>query len=480
MVSPFTRWSGLLLFVLCLLPSLVHAELKRVDYEEPKDFSISFPLGWKQGYMETGQYEKYQGKAFPVKGQAFTPSIIIGSLEMQVPCTLEDWYQKTLRDCRDSIQNYNEGKNGNTTINGIPARWFLFTWTINGIPAESLSVVLLTDTRRYLIMAVTAEEDYQKLFPMLTATISTFKPKPFTPVTTSLLKAREGFTTKSVPSKYEPEGPATIPPANLFNLIKYTSPAGQLAAYVTPDPGDGKKHPAVLWAHGGFGGIDEDFWKTPKADNDQTAQAFRKAGLVLMVPSWRGENDNPGKFEAFYGEVKDLLAARDYLAQLPYVDPTRIYLAGHSTGGTLILLATVSTDKFRAAFSFGGAPDITRAVLDGNYLGGFMPFDFRSFDESRLRSAINFTGAIQRPTFYFGGASEGYIPDALRMQTFAIAAGVPFSVFPVKNGDHFSILSPITALVAQKILQDTGDTCNITFTQDEVNKTFAAAFPEEE
>ncbi len=50
-----------------------------------------------------------------------------------------------------------------------------------------------------------------------------------------------------------------------------------------------------------------------------------------------GENDNPGQFELFYGEVDDAVAAIDYLRSVPYVDPSRIYLAGHSTGGSITL-----------------------------------------------------------------------------------------------------------------------------------------------
>jgi dipeptidyl aminopeptidase/acylaminoacyl peptidase len=52
----------------------------------------------------------------------------------------------------------------------------------------------------------------------------------------------------------------------------------------------------------------------------------------------RGGNDNPGRREGFLGEVDDVLAAADHLSKLPHIDPTQIYLGGHSTGGTLALL----------------------------------------------------------------------------------------------------------------------------------------------
>jgi dipeptidyl aminopeptidase/acylaminoacyl peptidase len=228
----------------------------------------------------------------------------------------------------------------------------------------------------------------------------------------------------------------------------------------------------VVWAHGGFGGIGDHFWEVAPRDNDQSARAFREAGLILMCPSWRGENDNPGRFELFYGEVDDLLAARDYLSALPYVDPERVYFAGHSTGGTLTLLAAVSTDKFRAAFSFGGAPDLWTVVRDGKGYGN-TPFDHRSRDEARMRSALPFVKAIRRPTFYFEGEDSGYNSDAARMQQLAQRAGVPFQAFQVRGGNHFDILDPLTRLVASKIKQDTEASCNITLTDEEVKDAFA-------
>ena len=79
----------------------------------------------------------------------------------------------------------------------------------------------------------------------------------------------------------------------------------------------------------------------------------------MMFPSLRGGNDNPGRKEGFLGEVDDVLAAADFLATVDYVDPRRLYLGGHSTGGTLVLLVAESSDRFRAVFSFGPVDDVS-------------------------------------------------------------------------------------------------------------------------
>ncbi len=100
----------------------------------------------------------------------------------------------------------------------------------------------------------------------------------------------------------------------------------------------------------------------------------------MMFPSLRGGNRNPGKKEGFLGEVDDIVAAADYLAKKPYVDPQRIYLGGHSTGGTLVLLVAECSDRFRAIFSFGPADQVE------GYPDDFLPYNSRNPAENKVRS----------------------------------------------------------------------------------------------
>jgi len=294
------------------------------------------------------------------------------------------------------------------------------------------------------------------------------------PKTQSLLTARKGFTTELIPSSYEADDEAPVPPASAnLRLVQYRSPAGKLAAYVSPDPEDGERHPAVLWAHGGFGGIGSWFWEEASPQDDQTASAFREAGIVMMLPSWRGENDNDGSFELFFGEIDDLLAAREYLAGLPYVDPERIYLAGHSTGGTLALLAATASHQFRAVFSFGGAPDMEVVLANGGY--GNTPFDPESKQEVRLRSAIHFVNAIESPTFYFEGEASNYCRDARRMEAKGKRAGAPFTACIIEGADHFNILAPLTKFLAKEILADRDEVCQISITNERANQVYQQA-----
>jgi dipeptidyl aminopeptidase/acylaminoacyl peptidase len=281
----------------------------------------------------------------------------------------------------------------------------------------------------------------------------------------SLAEARRGFHTRLLKHESAHE-PVPAPPPQLFRLVHYDSPAGKLAAYLSPDPGDGKKHPAVIWIFGGFdNGIGETAWQQARPDNDQSASAFRKAGLIMMYPSLRGGNDNPGSKEGFFGEVDDVLAAADYLAKQDFVDPKLIYLGGHSTGGTLVLLAAACTDRFRAVFSFGPVEDVR------GYGPANLPFDTSDGQEFVLRAPGQWLHSVQCPVFVFEGAQE---PGNLgSLQAMARASRNPLLHFyPVQRANHFSILAPVTALIAAKVVNDAGPKTNLAFTENELNGLF--------
>jgi acetyl esterase/lipase len=280
----------------------------------------------------------------------------------------------------------------------------------------------------------------------------------------SLTEARKGFHSK-IARRPTDRAPAAEPPPGLFRTVHYRAPVGELAAYLSPDPNDGKKHPAILWVTGGdCNSIDEGCWKEGPPANDQSAGAFRKAGIVMMFPSLRGGNDNPGRKEGFLGEVDDVLAAASYLAKEKYVDPDRIYLGGHSTGGTLVLLVAECSDRFRAVFSFGPASDVA------GYPPEYLPFDTSNPREIQVRSPGLWLGSVKSPTFVFEGTSQGNI-EAL--QTMARSSTNPNVHFvPIRGGNHFSVLAPTTRVLAAKVLRDDGPTCNLTFTEEEANKLF--------
>ncbi|HJZ55749.1 MAG TPA: alpha/beta fold hydrolase [Gemmataceae bacterium] len=315
----------------------------------------------------------------------------------------------------------------------------------------------------------------RRVLPVLTAVLvltgcGLFKSRDYNPdgpgaETQTLTEARKGFETK-LARKERSGKPVDTPPARTFQVVKYESPAGKLSAYMTPDPRDKKRRPAMIWITGGdCNTIEKGCWEEGSAGNDQSASPFRKAGLVMMFPSLRGGNDNPGYREGFFGEVDDILAAAEFLAKQDHVDPKRIYLGGHSTGGTMVLLVAASAgDRFRAVFSFGPVHDMSA------YDDEFTPFDKSNPRESELRSPVRWLHSIQCPTFVLEGSSKG---NAAALNALSKANRNSLCHFYlVKGPDHFSILKRANTLLAERVVKDDGPTCNIALDENELNRLF--------
>ena len=282
----------------------------------------------------------------------------------------------------------------------------------------------------------------------------------------SLTDARRGFQTKLLRSETT-KGPPPAPPAALLRTVQYDTPAGKMSAYLSVPPADGKKHPAIVWITGGDSNtIDEGCWTEGAADDDQSASAFRKAGILTMYPALRGGSGNPGVKEAFFGEVDDVLAAADFLAKQESVDPARVYLGGHSTGGTLALLTAESSGRFRATFAFGPVDDVESYGVDS------LPFDTANPREAQLRAPGRWLGSVTSAVFVLEGTTGKSNIGALRAMK-AASTNARIAFVPVEGADHFSALQPTTTLVARKILADQGETTSITLDPSEVRAAFA-------
>jgi dipeptidyl aminopeptidase/acylaminoacyl peptidase len=170
----------------------------------------------------------------------------------------------------------------------------------------------------------------------------------------------------------------------------------QLAAWVSQDPADGGKHPAVVYLHGGFA-FGSDDW-------DETLP-YREAGFIVMTPMLRGENGNSGEHEWWYGEIDDAIAAGRYAAALTYVDADHIFVAGHSSGAAEAMLVALMPSPFKAAASFGGYVD-QAFFLNSPQWRPLLPYDTDDTREAWLRSPIHYAASLHCPLYAFVGEQD--------------------------------------------------------------------------
>ncbi|MCA9574942.1 MAG: prolyl oligopeptidase family serine peptidase [Myxococcales bacterium] len=244
--------------------------------------------------------------------------------------------------------------------------------------------------------------------------------------------------------------PPPAPPSDVFELVRYAAPLGDNVAYVTPvrPSPDGARRPGLIWLSGGFRwSLGAHMWTPGPPENDQSATAFLAPDLVLMRPALRGVNGNPGDVECFVGEVDDVLAAAEYLATRPDVDPARIYLGGHSTGGTLALLAAESSARFRAVVALGAAPD-ARGYGEPRCI----PSDATTA-EAELRAPALYLHEIRTPTVVAEGALGSWSRTYPALE--AQRGTAPVTILSVPGLDHRTLVRPACLALLEAIRADT-------------------------
>lgn len=258
-----------------------------------------------------------------------------------------------------------------------------------------------------------------------------------------LFLARRGFVTRFSMVSYNE--PLTEAPEG-FRRVQYRSGNLELSAYVNEFEPGVDPVPGIIWLSGGMSNsVGLTPWVPSTPENDQSASAFWEAGMAVMYPVLRGGEGSDVFREGFFGEVDDVIAAAEMFRELPHVDSERLYLAGHSTGGTLALLvAAARSDLFAGVYSYGPVADV------GSYGS---PWDELDICERELRSPKWFLSSINAPTEITEG--EFGNEDEL-MVFFRNKSDAPISVFEKEGADHFSHLRATTTKLARELLIDAG------------------------
>lgn len=243
-----------------------------------------------------------------------------------------------------------------------------------------------------------------------------------------LATARKGFTTN-----LKVRGPApqpyqnTKPPADVRE-VEFTSGDLKLKGWLSADPNDGSKRPAVVYLHGGWAFGDGDW---------EDAEPFAKAGYVLFMPMLRAENGNPGAYESFLGEVDDAIAAGRFVASLPGVDGGNVFVAGHSVGGVLTCLVSMLPSPYKAAAALDGYVDMESWAAGSPNVQ--VPYDRNSPREVRMRNPMAFAASIRCPLRLYAGEDGREVNEPLAAK--ARQAGKDCKLIVIR-GNHQAMVAP--------------------------------------
>lgn len=146
---------------------------------------------------------------------------------------------------------------------------------------------------------------------------------------------------------------------------------------------------------------------------DAQSWKFVSLGFAVVIPMRRGyghseggyaEDDGPCDSSHFYAagleSARDLQATVDYVSTLPGIDPDRLVLVGHSSGGLASLILAGQ-----------GLPGV-RGVI--NFAGGRGSMARRNCSPDRLVEACVRAGRTNRaPTLWIYAENDSYFPPRL-------------------------------------------------------------------
>jgi dipeptidyl aminopeptidase/acylaminoacyl peptidase len=178
------------------------------------------------------------------------------------------------------------------------------------------------------------------------------------------------------------------------------------------------KRPAIIFVHGGPvrqmlpGWHYMDYYSYSYAMN----QYLASRGFVVLSVNYRGGVGYGQSFRLAKGvgprgasEYQDVLAAREFLARLPDVDPARIGIWGGSYGGLLTAQALArNSDLFAAGVDFHGIHDWVQMAKDGD--GASWSIDPLLYDVAHKSSPVSAASTWHSPVLFIHGDDDRTVP----------------------------------------------------------------------
>lgn len=169
--------------------------------------------------------------------------------------------------------------------------------------------------------------------------------------------------------------------------------------------------PAIVWVHGGPNYQFMNRW-------NPTVQLLVSHGYVVLAPNFRGSTGYGEEYRNLSisdwggGDLKDIIAAADYIESTRLADSTRIALWGGSYGGYLMLLALAEVpDRWAAGVNFYGFVDLESFYRSTQgWIRQYVETQIGTPEENpefyRERSPITSCENISAPLLFFQGAND--------------------------------------------------------------------------
>ena len=165
--------------------------------------------------------------------------------------------------------------------------------------------------------------------------------------------------------------------------------------------------------------------------NAAHADRFHRMGFAVLIIDYRGYGLSEGSFPNETSVYLDAATAWNYLVNQRQIQPSDIFIYGHSLGGAIAINLAVQQPKAAGLIVESSFSSIQNVV---NLRSQFKLFPV-SFILNQRFDSINKVKDLQIPVLFIHGTDDFVVPDSMSRQLYA-AAPEPKQTLIVPNAGH--------------------------------------------
>ncbi|KJH72183.1 alpha/beta hydrolase [Aliterella atlantica] len=165
--------------------------------------------------------------------------------------------------------------------------------------------------------------------------------------------------------------------------------------------------------------------------NAAHADRFHQMGFAVLIIDYRGYGLSEGSFPTEKSVYLDATTAWDYLVTQRHIQPSNIFIYGHSLGGAIAIDLAVQQPQAAGIIIESSFTSIQNIV---NIRGQFRLFPVNIILNQHFDS-INKVKGLQMPVLFIHGTDDFVVPVDMSKQLYA-AAPEPKQLIIVPNAGH--------------------------------------------
>lgn len=252
--------------------------------------------------------------------------------------------------------------------------------------------------------------------------------------------------------------PAVLSPGILprSRVVTYRSFDGTMVSGILTIPFNLKRdgsHPALVMPHGGPTGVSRDNFS-------RKVSYLASRGYMVLQPNYRGSTGYGKAFQDAEildmggGDLRDVVAAKDFLVSTGYVDPRQVGITGSSAGGWLTMLALGKhPGVFAAAVQVYGVIDWMTFMqrtdpLLGAYIRRLLGDPVKDRDKYLTAAPLTYLENMNVPLLTLHGDRDSRVPleQALQVRDALKQRGVTSETVIYPDEGHGGFKKPANQL----------------------------------